>query len=139
MNVSTVRLGQPELFVVLEVRGFRCVLSMMIQAQWEMFQSKSMNRLTPLFLRYLGVHMGGRPKPKSWRDEPCSLRQANLLLDLGIKTLPDTKGEASDLITDELRRRKAYDVNDWSGYDDDPPNTDCGYSDWYLEPPDGSD
>ncbi len=32
--------------------------------------------------------------------------QSHLLLDLGFKTLPDTKGEASDLITDELRKRK---------------------------------
>ncbi len=45
------------------------------------------------------------PKPKSWRDSPCSPKQSQLLLDLGFKTLPETRGEASDLITDELTKR----------------------------------
>lgn len=39
-----------------------------------------------------------RLKPPSWRDEPPSTKQINLILDLG-ESVPSTRGEASDLIT----------------------------------------
>lgn len=67
-------------------------------------------------------------KKDNWRQDPISPKQKALLLKFGVTMFPETKGEASDLITKcyETMARPTY----MSFVDDDNGNVWCEDDQW---------